>query len=94
MEAKTIDKIIFDINGEEYELSGGGGGQPDHNSVGTEEIKDGAVEMEDLNADVKNKMTNRYDAQGEGIVLGGIVADTQSGGQGGFPNEMEEEEGD
>jgi hypothetical protein len=43
---------------------------------------------------VKDKMTNRYDAQGEGIVLGGIVADTQSGGQGGFPNEMEEEEGD
>ena len=90
---EEIKRLIIEIDGEEYEMTAGGG-QPGHDSVGTEEIKDGSVEMEDLNADVKNKMTNRYDAQGEGIVLGGIVADTQSGGQGGFPNEMEEEEGD
>lgn len=92
--AETIDKIIFDINGQEYEFAGGGGGQPGPDTVGTEQIIDGAVELEDLNSDVKDKMTNHYDAQGEGIVLGGLVADTQSGGQGGFPNEMQEEEGD
>jgi len=90
---EEIKRLIIEIDGEGYEMTAGGG-QPGHNSVGTEEIKDGSVEMEDLNADVKNKMTIRYDAQCEGIVLGGIVADTQSGGQGGFPNEMEEEEGD
>lgn len=92
--AETIDKIIFDINGQEYEFAGGGGGTPGPDTVGTEQIIDGAVELEDLNTDVKDKMTNHYDAQGEGIVLGGLVADTQSGGQGGFPNEMQEEEGD
>lgn len=92
--AETIDKIIFDINGQEYEFAGGGGGQPGPDTVGTEQIIDGAVELEDLNSDVKDKMTNHYDAQGEGIVLGGLLADTQSGGQGGFPNEMQEEEGD
>lgn len=70
------------------------GGDPGPDSVGTEQIKDGAIEMEDLNTEVKDKMTNHYDAQGEGIVLGGLVADTQSGGHGGFPNEMQEEEGD
>jgi hypothetical protein len=32
------------------------GGQPDPDSVGTEEIKNGAVEMEDLNNNVRDAM--------------------------------------
>lgn len=34
----------------------GGGGQPAHDSVGSEEIKDDSVEMKDLNHKVKEKM--------------------------------------
>jgi hypothetical protein len=37
-------------------LSGGGGTQPAPDSVGTEEIIDGSVQMVDLNDDVKDTM--------------------------------------
>lgn len=43
------------------------------NSVGTEQIKDGAVELDDLNDDVKEKMTNTYDSDSKKLTLGGIA---------------------
>lgn len=41
--------------------SGGGGMQPGPNTVGTEEIIDGSVKLEDLNGEVINRMTEVYD---------------------------------
>lgn len=48
--AEKIKKITFDVFGKEYEFAGGGGegSQPAHDSVGSEEIKNGSVQMEDL----------------------------------------------
>lgn len=43
------------------------------NSVGSEQIIDDSIEMEDLNDDVKSKMHHSYDASTEGIKLGGIT---------------------
>ena len=40
---------------------GGGGSQPGPDTVGTEQIKDGAVKMEDLNQEVIDRMTEVYD---------------------------------
>ncbi len=71
--AEQINKIIIETAGKEYEFSGGGGGIPAPNSVGTEQIKDDSVEMQDLNEDVKKNMTHSYDAESEGIRLGGLV---------------------
>lgn len=48
------------------------------NSVGTEQIKDGAVETEDLNQDVIDRMTHSYDSQNEGIKIGGFVQEAQT----------------
>ena len=63
-------------------LSGGGGLQPAPHSVGHEEMQenavgsdniiDGAVEMDDLNQEVKDKLHHSYDPSDEGIKLGGI----------------------
>ena len=72
--AETINKIIIETGGKEYEFSGGGG-IPGPNSVGTEQLIDNSVEMEDLNDDVKKNMTHSYDAEGEGIRLGGIIGE-------------------
>ena len=40
---------------------GGGGSQPGPNTVGTEQIIDGAVEMRDLNQRVKDEMITKSD---------------------------------
>ena len=59
--SETINKFIFDINGEEYEFAGGGGGQPGPDTVGTKEIQNDSIEMEDLNQKVKDKMVTDDD---------------------------------
>jgi len=41
-------------------------------SVGTTEIKDESVEMQDLSQNVKDKMHHSYDPENEGITLGGV----------------------
>ena len=69
--AETIDKIIFDINGQEYEFAGGGGGQPGPDTVGTEEIIDGSVQEEDLSDDVKDKMTQTYSSENRTLYING-----------------------
>ena len=87
-ETKPINKIIIEIGGDDYVFTGGSSGPLPPDSVGTEQIIDDSVELEDLNTEVKDKMTHHYDSAGEGIVLGGIVADSsQDVGQGGGEDE-------
>ena len=78
-DTQTFTKLIIEIDGVDYEMdAGGGGGQPGPNTVGTEQIIDGAVETEDLNHDVIARMTHSYDADGEGIKIGGFVQEAQT----------------
>lgn len=44
---------------------GGGGDKPSPNSVGTEQIMDGSVEMGDLNDSVRQKIQKTYDEDDE-----------------------------
>ena len=46
--------MIIEANGNEYEFDGGGGGgQLGPNTVGTNEIVDGSIKLEDLSDEVK-----------------------------------------
>ena len=50
--------------------SGGGGGmQPGPNTVGTEQIIDNSVIMDDLNDSVKNKIQKTYDISDESLAM-------------------------
>lgn len=69
---EEISRIIIETGGKEYEFVGGGG-VPGPNTVGTEQIIDGAVEMEDLHDDVVDKMTNTYDSGNRRLTLGNVV---------------------
>ena len=78
-ETQKINKLIIETGGVEYELDGGGGSGPlGPDTVGTDQIIDGSVETEDLNKDVIDKMTHSYDAEGEGIKIGGFVQEAQT----------------
>lgn len=78
-DTQPINKLIISMGGTDYELDGGGGGgQPGPNTVGTEQIIDGAVETEDLNQDVIDRMTHSYDSENEGIKIGGFVQEAQT----------------
>lgn len=105
--AETINKLIITIDGVDYEFDGGGGGQPGPHSVGHDELKgdsvgteniiDGAVEEQDLNDSVKDRMTVTHDASTGGLRIGGyakpgnIPADnSQDVGQGGGEDNDEE----
>lgn len=67
--AEKINKLVIEIDGKDYEFSGGGE-QPAADSVGTEQIADNSVMMDDLNSEVKAKMTNTYDEGDESLTLG------------------------
>lgn len=71
-EKETISKLIIEVGGKEYEFDGGGG-TPGPDTVGTEQIKDGAVEEQDLHDDVKDRMTVTHDASTGGLRLGGYA---------------------
>ena len=78
-ETQTINKLIITIGGTDYELDGGGGSGPlGPNTVGTEQIIDGAVEMEDLHDDVVGKMTNTYHRDEEKLTLGSLNVNQQN----------------
>lgn len=78
-ETKPVSKLTLKLFGNSYVISDGGGITPGvpipADTVDTEAIIDGAVEMQDLNDDVKKNMTHSYDSKDEGIVLGGLVSD-------------------
>lgn len=106
-ETKPINKIVIEMGGDEYEFTGGGGGgltpgvPIPADTVDTNAIIDGAVEEQDLNDSVKDRMTVTHDASTGGLRIGGyaksgdIPADgSLSGGSGGFNDPMNVEEGD
>ena len=78
---ETIKKIIIEAGGKEYQLAASEGGTITpgvpipQDTVDSQSIVDGAVEMEDLNKDVKDKLVHSYDSDSEGIRLGGIMGD-------------------
>ena len=85
--------LVIEIAGKDYPISGGGG-IPALNSVGTEQIIDGAVAEQDLNDNVKDRMTVTHDSSTNGIRIGGyakpgsVPADnSQDVGQGGGEDE-------
>lgn len=71
-EKETISKLIIETGGKEYEFDGGGG-VPRPNTVGTEQIIDGAVEEQDLHDDVKDRMTITHDSTTGGLRIGGYA---------------------
>jgi len=71
-EKETISKLIIETGGKEYEFDGGGG-VPGPNTVGTEQIIDGAVAEQDLHDDVKDRMTITHDSTTGGLRIGGYA---------------------
>lgn len=47
-----MKKLVVEVGGKEYELTGGGSGVVPADSVGSEEIKDGSVGKVDLDEEV------------------------------------------
>jgi hypothetical protein len=99
-ETKPINKIIIEAGGDEYVFEGGGGGQPGPDTVGTEQIIDGAVEEQDLHDDVKDRMTITHDSSTGGLRLGGYAKpgnvpanNSQDVGQGGGEDSDDDEAG-
>jgi len=81
-ETQTFNKLIIEIGGVDYEMtSGGGGSQPGPNTVGTEELKDGAVEMQDLHEDVAEKIQKTYVENDETMHMDFDVADVNNSNQ-------------
>ena len=105
-EVVKIEKMTLETGGKIYEMDSSGGGITPGvpipaDTVDTNAIIDGSVQEQDLNDSVKGRMTVTHDASTGGLRIGGyaqagnVPADnTQSGGTGGFPDEMEIEEGD
>ena len=97
-EEKPVSKLILDWGGNSYVISGGGG-TPGPNTVGTEQIIDGAVEEEDLHDDVKDRMTITHDSASGGLRIGGyakpgeIPEDSEPVGQGGSEDVDDDETG-
>ena len=60
-ETKALSSLTVDMGENEYVLSGGSGGPLPPGSVGTEQIIDDSVLMEDLNHEVKDKMLTDED---------------------------------
>lgn len=60
------------------------GGTPGPNTVGTEQIIDGAVEMEDLDDNVKGKIQKTYDEDDETLHMDFDEADVNNSRQAGF----------
>ena len=88
---------ILKFNGTTWENEDDDSGTPGPDTVGTEQIIDNSVEMQDLNDSVKAKIQKVYDEDDEAFHMDYDEADvnnSRSGGSGGFPDEMEIEEGD
>ena len=93
-ETKPISKLIIEMGGDEYVFSGGGG-VPGPNTVGTEQIIDGAVEEQDLHEDVKDRMTVTHDASTGGLRLGGYAKPgSVPSGSAGYDASADDGEGD
>jgi hypothetical protein len=60
---------ILKYKGSSWENDDDTGGTPGPDSVGTEQIIDGAVEMQDLHDDVKGKIQKTYDISDESLSM-------------------------
>ena len=89
-ETKPMSTLIIEVGGEEYVFSGSGG-TPGPDTVGTEQIIDGAVEEQDLHDDVKAKIQKTYDQDDETLYMNFDEEDVnnsmQDVGQGGGEDE-------
>jgi len=65
--AETINKLVIEIDGKVYEFEGSGTPGPD--SVGTDQIIDGSVIMDDLNDSVKEKIQKTYNESEETLEM-------------------------
>lgn len=76
-DTKPISKIVIEIGGDEYVFEGGGGVTPGvplpDDTVDTNAIIDGAVQEEDLNDSVKDRMTITHDSTTGGLRIGGYA---------------------
>ena len=76
-ETKPMSTLIIEVGGEEYVFSGGGGVEPGvplpDDTVDTNAIIDGAVQEEDLNESVKDRMTITHDSTTGGLRIGGYA---------------------
>ena len=61
-------KLVIKIGSKEYELDNGGS-QPGPNSVNSETIEDGSVQMEDLKDNVKEKIKKTYVEDDEALIM-------------------------
>ena len=84
-ETQTINKLIIEIGGVDYELDGGGGGGGltpgvpiPHDTVDSDSIIDGSVEVEDLNDSVKAKIQKTYDEDDESLHMDYDEADVNN----------------
>jgi hypothetical protein len=76
METKTINKLIFEKGEKTYVLEDGGltpGVPIPADTVNTDSIIDGAVQEQDLNDSVKDRMTITHDSSTGGLRLGGYA---------------------
>lgn len=77
-ETKPINKLVIEMGGDEYVFSGGGGGITPgvpipEDTVNSAAIIDGAVEEQDLNDSVKDRMTVTHDSSTGGLRIGGYA---------------------
>ena len=98
-EEKPFSKLVIEIDGTDWVFEGGGSGPLPPDSVGTEQIIDGAVEEEDLHDDVKDRMTITHDSSTNGLRIGGYakpgevpVNNSQDIGQGGSEDTADDDQ--
>lgn len=86
-EEKPVSKLVIEFGGNDYVFSGGSSGPLPPDSVGTEQIIDSSVMEDDLNENVKDRMTITHDSTTGGLRIGGyakpgeIPADSEPVGQ-------------
>lgn len=100
---ETIGKVYLDVCGKQFEITGSGGLTPGvpipADTVDTAAIIDGAVQEQDLNDSVKDRMTVTHDSSTGGLRIGGyakpgeIPADSEPVGQGGSEDVDDDETG-
>ena len=72
-ETTKVSRMVLVFGNKEYELDGGGGGQPGPDSVNSDTIVDGSIQEQDLNDSVKDRMTITHDSTTGGLRIGGYA---------------------
>lgn len=76
-EEKPVSKLVIEFGGNDYVFAGGGGVEPGvplpDDTVNSNAIIDGAVNEDDLNDNVKERMTITHDSTTGGLRIGGYA---------------------